>query len=187
MGSVVYIKPMRCADVLPLAVALSLAACAVSVPNPAPSPNPVAATAPAPVSDGAYTKMESSIFTLVNAERKRRGLRALVGNERLDRAAKLHAQNMATYRKMTHVIPESRLPTLTHRAQHVAYPYAMIAENIALGYTDAESVVRGWMESPGHRRNILNPEVSEIGTGVVISGRGGLYFCQVFGRRLSSI
>ncbi|MDQ3673498.1 MAG: CAP domain-containing protein [Gemmatimonadota bacterium] len=131
--------------------------------------------------------MESHILTLVNAERKRRGISELAWNPRLDQAAKLHARNMATYRKMAHVIPESKTPTLTHRAQYVAYPYSMIAENIALGHPDAESVVRDWMASPGHRRNILNPQVSEIGTGVVRSTTGGLYFCQVFGKRLTSI
>lgn len=131
--------------------------------------------------------MESRILTLVNAERRSRGLPALVLNERLDQAAKLHARHMARYRKMAHVIPESPLPTLTQRAQHVAYYYAAIAENIALGYPDAEGVVRGWMDSPGHRRNILSREVMEIGTGVVRSESGGLYFCQVFGRPRTSI
>lgn len=131
--------------------------------------------------------MESRILALVNAERRSRGLRELVLNARLDQAAKLHARNMAKYRKMAHVIPESSLPTLTSRAQHVEYFYATIAENIALGYPDAEGVVKGWMDSPGHRRNILNPNVMEIGTGVVSSVSGGLYFCQVFGRRQTSI
>ena len=131
--------------------------------------------------------MESRILTLVNAERRRHGLRELALNPRLDQAAKLHARNMATFRKMAHVLPESRFPTLTHRAQYVAYPYSTIAENIALGYSDAESVVKGWMASPGHRRNILNPAVSEIGTGVVGSSKGALYFCQVFGKQLTSI
>lgn len=131
--------------------------------------------------------METRILSLVNAERRRHGLRELALNPRLDQAAKLHARNMATFRKMAHVLPESRFPTLTQRAQYVAYPYSMIAENIALGYSDAESVVKGWMASPGHRRNILNPEVSEIGTGIVSSTTGGLYFCQVFGKQLTSI
>jgi uncharacterized protein YkwD len=161
-------------------------ACAVPVPVPAPAPT----RAPAPRSTpaaAAYPQMEWKILGLVNAERKSRGLKPLVPNARLDQAAKLHATNMAAFRKMSHVLPESRFPTLSHRAQYVAYPYAMIAENIALGFTDAESVVRGWMESPGHRRNILSPEAVEIGIGVVSSKSGGLYFCQVFGRQLTSI
>lgn len=156
-------------------------------PAPSPAPLPVRTAAPGPGIENPYGTMESRIFALVNAERKKRGLKALAWNPRLDQAAKLHARNMATYKKMAHVIPESRFPTLTQRAQYVSYPYAMIAENIALGYPDAESVVRGWMESAGHRRNILSPDVSELGTGVVGSASGGLYFCQVFGRQLTSI
>ncbi len=185
--SIVYIKHMRLTLVYFFVIA-GLAGCAVPVPVPAPAPAPARAPIARPVaSSGAYPRMESRILTLVNAERKSRGLHPLVLNERLDQAAKLHASNMAAYKKMSHVLPESRLPTLTHRAQYVAYPYAMIAENIALGFSDAEGVVRGWMESPGHRRNILSPEAIEIGTGVVSSKSGGLYFCQVFGRRLTSI
>ena len=176
---------MRSTRFFLLAVA-GLAACAspAPVPRAAPAPPPPVQRA---ATGGPHAGMESRILSLVNAERRERGLRPLVWNDRLDQAAKLHARNMATYRKMSHVIPEAKLPTLSARAQHVQYPYAMIAENIALGFTDAESVVRGWMRSPGHRRNILSPEASEIGTGVVSSGAGGLYFCQVFGRRLTSI
>lgn len=183
---------MRFARIFLLPVIAGVHGCSVPVPVEAPAPSPVPSRAgPAQRaeagSENAYGKMESRIVELVNAERKKRGLKELAWNPRLDQAAKLHAQNMATYRKMAHVIPESRLPTLTHRAQYVSYPYSMIAENIALGYTNAESVVRGWMESPGHRRNILHPDVAEVGTGVVSSRTGGLYFCQVFARQLTSI
>lgn len=185
MGSIVHITHMRSTHLFLPALA-ALAGCAFPAPLPpaAPAPPPPAQRA---VTGGPYAGMESRILSLVNAERRDRGLRPLVWNDRLDQAAKLHARNMATYRKMSHVIPEAKLPTLSARAQHVQYPYAMIAENIALGYTDAEAVVRGWMGSPGHRRNILSPEAAEIGTGVVSSKTGGLYFCQVFGRRLTSI
>lgn len=176
---------MRFPKTLTLAIALSLVGC--SVPALLKAPAPARAPVPEPAGDSAYASMESRIFALVNAERTQRGLKKLAWNPRLDQAAKLHARNMATYRKMAHVLPESRFPTLTHRAQHVSYPYLMIAENIAIGFRDAESVVDGWMKSPGHRRIILNSEVSELGTGVVRSGRGGLYFCQVFGKQLTSI
>ena len=180
---------MRFLRPLLLILTASLSACVVAVPDPAPAPTRAPAREPArePIIETRYARMESRILALVNAERRRHGLKELTLNPRLDQAAKLHARNMATFRKMAHVIPESRFPTLTHRAQYVAYPYAMIAENIALGYSDAESVVEGWMESPGHRRNILNREVTEIGTGVVSVSTGGLYFCQVFGKQLTSI
>src|SRR5687768_12736970 len=85
-----------------------LTACAVPVAVPAPQPVP--APAERVLTRGPYAGMESRILALVNAERKERGLRALVWNDRLDQAAKLHARNMATYRKMSHVLPESEHP-----------------------------------------------------------------------------
>src|SRR5687768_11982230 len=176
---------MRSTHFFLLALA-AVAGCALPAPLPPAPPAPRQPVERA-ATGGPYAGLESRILSLVNAERRERGLRPLVWNDRLDQAAKLHARNMATFRRMSHVIPEAKLPTLSARAQHVQYPYAMIAENIALGFTDAESVVQGWMRSPGHRRNILSPEAAEIGTGVVSSRTGGLYFCQVFGRRLTSI
>jgi uncharacterized protein YkwD len=130
---------------------------------------------------------EARIFDLVNAERRHQGLPALVYNSRLDRMAKIQAQNMARFQKMAHVIPESSLPTLTDRARDAGYPYARLAENVALGYPSAETVVEGWMASKGHRANILQRDVEETGIAIARSPAGGLYYCQVFGRRTLSL
>jgi len=174
-----------------LALTLALPGCISPQPEPDPTPSrtpgrTAARATPASIETG-YATMESEILVLVNKERRRHGLQPLVLNPRLELAAKLHAQNMARFRKMAHDLPESPLPTLSHRAQHVAYYFATIAENIALGYPDAETVVTGWMKSPGHRQNILSREIVEIGTGVADSPSGRLYFCQVFGRQRMSI
>jgi uncharacterized protein YkwD len=101
--------------------------------------------------------------------------------------ARIQAQNMARFQKMAHVLPEAELPTLVSRAQYVAYPFGRIAENVALGYPSAETVVQGWMASKGHRANILNPDVGETGIAIARSSAGGLYYCQVFGRQLQSL
>jgi uncharacterized protein YkwD len=130
---------------------------------------------------------ETRIFGLINTERRHHGLPALVHNDQLDEMAKIQAQNMAHFQKMAHVLPGSNLPTLGDRARYVAYPFGRLAENVALGFPDAETVVRGWMESKGHRANILNSEVVETGIAIARSSAGGLYYCQVFGRRLSSM
>jgi uncharacterized protein YkwD len=130
---------------------------------------------------------ESRIFELINAQRRHNGLPALVYNPQLDRMAKIQAENMARYQKMAHVIPQSELPTLADRARYVGYPFGRIAENVALGYPNAETVVEGWMTSKGHRANILNPDVVETGLGIARSSAGGLYYCQVFGRQLQSL
>jgi uncharacterized protein YkwD len=130
---------------------------------------------------------ESRIFDLINAERRHQGLAALTYNPRLDQMAKIQAQNMARFQKMAHVLPDAQLPTLVSRAQYVGYPFGRIAENVALGYLSAETVVQGWMASKGHRTNILNPDVGETGIAIARSSAGGLYYCQVFGRQLQSL
>lgn len=130
---------------------------------------------------------ESRIFDLINAERRRQGLRALVYNPELDRMAKIQAQNMAHFQKMAHVLTESSLPTLADRAHYVGYPFGRLAENVAFGFPNPETAVDGWMRSKGHRANILDGEVAETGIGIVRSPGGGLYYCQVFGRQFRSL
>ena len=133
------------------------------------------------------TTLEGRIFDLINAERRHQGLPGLEYNAQLDEMAKIQAENMAHFQKMAHVIPQAKLPTLVDRARAVGYPYSRIAENVALGYPTAETVVQGWMNSRGHRENILNREVVETGIAIMRSRDGGLYYCQVFGRRITSL
>ena len=164
------------------AVALLIAGCAIPVGTPPPSPS-----TPAGASAGRYVATEARIFDLINSERSHRGLPALVYNAQLDRMAKIQAENMAYFQKMAHTLPESQLPTLGDRARYTGYLFGRLAENVALGYPNAETVVQGWMNSSGHRRNILDGTVEETGIGIARSSAGGLYFCQVFGRRLTSL
>jgi uncharacterized protein YkwD len=166
---------------LALASAAVLAGCTVPV-NTTSSPAPVPRS-PATTTLGAT---EARILRLVNGERRRQGLPDLVYNAQLDRMAKIQAENMARFQKMAHVIPESTLPTLADRAHESGYVYAQLAENVALGYPNASTVVEGWMASKGHRANILNRDVEETGIAIARSSAGGLYYCQVFGRRMTS-
>lgn len=164
---------------LPVALTALAAACTL----------PVVVSGPASTSAPANTRRtstESRIFDLINAQRVHQGLPALVYNEQLDRMAKIQAENMAHYQKMSHVIPEATLPTLPDRARYVSYQFGRLAENVALGYPNAETVVQGWMTSKGHRANILNNDLVETGIGIARSSSGGLYYCQVFGRRLEA-
>jgi uncharacterized protein YkwD len=164
---------------LPVALAVLVAAgCMVPISGSPPSP---------PSITPARRTAEGRIFDLINAERRHQGLPGLVFNEQLDQMAQIQAKNMARFQRMAHVLPEASLPTLADRAHYVAYPYGRLAENVALGYPDAESVVQGWMTSKGHRANILNSDVVETGIAIARSSAGGLYYCQVFGRRLSSL
>ena len=149
-------------------------------PPPAPAPTPAAANT-------RVGPTEARIFNLINAERKRQGLPALEYSRQLGEMATLHARNMARFHKMAHVLPESGLPTLADRARHVGYMFGRLAENVAHDYPSAQSVVHGWMTSKGHRANILNSDVVETGIAIARSDSGGLYYCQVFGRKLSSL
>src|SRR5215208_4531902 len=144
------------------AVAILVAGCAIPVAAPA---RHAAPAAPAPLSASSYGKAEARIFDLINAQRRHQGLPALVYSERLDRAAKIQAENMAHFQKMAHTLPGARLPNLSDRARYVGYPYGRIAENVALGYPNPETVVEGWMNSTGHRHNILDKGVVETGIG----------------------
>ena len=158
---------------------LLVAGCSIPMAGAA---TPAAATA-APPNRSAYGTTESRIFDLINAQRQHQGLRPLVYNAQLDRMAKIQADNMARFQKMAHVLPDANLPSLGDRARYVGYTYGRIAENVALGFPNAETVVEGWMNSSGHRRNILDREVIETGIGIARSSAGGIYYCQVFGRQ----
>lgn len=175
---------MRCTRFL--ALSLVTVGCAVPMATSARPVRPAPRTSAPAASDG-YSASVSRIFDLINVERRRRGLRPLVFNAQLDQMARIQASNMAYFQKMAHVLPQAQLPALSDRARSVQYPYAEIAENVALGYPSAEAVVQGWMNSPGHRANILNPGVVETGISIARSAAGGLYYCQVFGRQLRSI
>ena len=166
------------------AVSLLVAGCTIQVPPPAPPPTSPSSAGASP---SAYNRSEMRIFDLINAERQHQGLPALVYSPELDRMAKIQATNMARFQKMAHTLPESQLPTLGDRARYVGYPFGRMAENVATGYPNAETVVQGWMNSSGHRHNVLNTEVVETGIGIARGPGGALYFCQVFGRRLTSI
>jgi uncharacterized protein YkwD len=165
------------------AVILLVAGCAIPVGAPAPSPP---APANAGASPSAYNGTEARIFVLINRERQHQGLPALVYNAQLDRMAKIQAANMARLQKLAHTLPESQLPTLGDRARYVGYPFGRMAENVAQCFPNAETVVQGWMTSSGHRHNVLDAVVVETGIGIARAPGGGLYFCQVFGKRLTS-
>lgn len=131
--------------------------------------------------------MEHKVFRLVNAERRSRGLPPFKWNENLARAARYHAADMVDGEYFEHdsfdrVGTEGRvvLRKIGNAAQRVrAFWNAFSAENIAQGPSDAQTVMRGWMASAGHRRNILCKSSSSIGVGFVHG-----VWVQNFGRDL---
>ena len=138
----------------------------------------VADEGPAPQGRSAAGPL-AEVVTRTNAERARHGLRALTVDARLARAAQAHSVDMVRRAFFAHENPDGR--QVWDRALAAGYPYRKVAENIAAGQRTAEEVVRGWMDSPGHRANILDGELTQIGVGYAEGGTYGLYWTQVFG------
>jgi uncharacterized protein YkwD len=105
----------------------------------------------------------------------------LVINDKLTKAAQLHAQWMADMNNMSH--NEGRA-TVADRAKAAGYNWNYVGENIAMGYPDVPAVMSGWMHSPGHRANILNKNYKDVGFGVAKSKSGAIYWCADFGRQM---
>ena len=96
---------------------------------------------------------------------------------RLARAAQLHSQDMHDHNVMSHTGSDGS--DLRVRADRQGYGWANLGENVAFGYTNPESVVAGWLSSPGHCANIMNPAFTELGVGIE-----GTFWTQLFGRPL---
>ncbi|MFG3339792.1 CAP domain-containing protein [Glycomyces sp. NPDC048151] len=126
---------------------------------------------------GEYADVEAAVADLVDAERAEAGCGALERDSRLDTAARLHAEDMAANDYFDHTSQDGRGPT--ERAAEQGYEGG-VGENIAAGYPDAASVMEGWMNSEGHRANILNCDYSVLGVGVA-DRDGTLYWVQNFG------
>jgi len=115
--------------------------------------------------------MRAAVLAEVNRERAAAGLRPVALDARLDRAAQLHATDMLSRRFYDHETPEGH--GLASRVIEAGYRYRWAAENIAKGVFEPAEVVRRWMLSTGHRRNILDPHPVHVGVGVVRGEEGG--------------
>lgn len=129
--------------------------------------------------------LESRAFAAINKLRATYGLSPLSPALDLSDVAREHSNDMVERDYFAHQSPEGR--DLRHRfARHGITNWRYIAENIAYnrGYEDpVAAAVEGWMNSPGHRRNILNKGLRESGIGVAIDDSGRVYFTQVFATR----
>lgn len=135
-----------------------------------------------PAVSGVMSTKEQAIVDLVNQQRTQAGLAPLQFSSKLVEAAQIHSTNMARLGRMEHTLTGSVLPGLQDRAQHVGYNFSYLGENIAFNYPDGNSVMTAWMNSPGHRANILNPNFTEIGVGISNDSQGQPYYTQEFGK-----
>jgi uncharacterized protein YkwD len=145
--------------------------CSTSVRSEAPRTRPAIASSVA-----------AEVVTLTNVERTDRGRARLRANPRLMRAAQLHAEQMARAGQMAHDLPNATYPHTEDRLAATKYRWQMYGENVAQGQFDAAEALRSWMNSSGHRKNILNPAYTELGAGYAVDRAGRPYFVQVFAR-----
>lgn len=119
---------------------------------------------------------EKQVVELVNAERQKRGLSPLTWDPILSEAALTRAAEVL--KVYEHIRPDGR-PISTVLTDSYDYPYFSLGENIAIGFEDAKSVMEAWMDSPGHRSKILEPNFTHIGVGYYEKG-----WTQLFTRPL---
>ncbi|GAB2818082.1 hypothetical protein GCM10027176_23350 [Actinoallomurus bryophytorum] len=137
-------------------------------------PKPKGGTAATP---GKNLSAEAQAVQLTNVQRTKNGCSALRVDSRLRTAARAHSKDMHVRNYFEHNSPDGKTPW--DRIKAAGYTQAG-AENIAEGYATAQAVVTGWMNSPGHRANILNCSLKAVGIGVEY-GSGGPWWTQDFG------
>jgi uncharacterized protein YkwD len=121
------------------------------------------------------------VIDLVNVERRANGLQELARNQILADVAQAYAKRMADIGFFAH---EDALTGSMpwDRAAAAGYTYVYFGENIAAGQRTPQEVMTGWMNSPGHRENILRPQFTEIGVGMYSGGSLRTYWVQEFGQ-----
>ena len=143
--------------------------------NAAPdTPDTTAPETPAPTNNG-MSAYETEVVRLVNVERARYGLAALTADAELSRGARVKSQDMRDKGYFSHESPTYGSPFQMMKSFGISYRTA--GENIAYGYSTPEKVVQAWMNSEGHRANILNSSYMRLGVGYVADGH---YWTQWF-------
>ncbi|MEU4559909.1 CAP domain-containing protein [Actinoplanes sp. NPDC023936] len=122
--------------------------------------------------------MMIQVTALTNAKRKAAGCPALTVDPNLSTASLRQSWYMARTRLFSHVWRDGA--TFVSRSKAAGYQQPA-GENIGWGYPSAKAVVDAWMDSPGHRANILNCGAKAVGTGVAYAADGTPYYTQVFG------
>ena len=148
------------------------------VPTPTPTPRPTATPTPTPRPTAAPTaaELEAEVVRLVNVERAKEGLPPLSTLSALDQAADIRAPELITL--FSHTRPDGSPCYTALDATRVNYDSA--GENIAAGQSTPAAVVEAWMNSPGHRANILNNNYTHIGVGYTSGGSYRHNWVQLF-------
>ena len=138
----------------------------ITIPNPAP-----------------LASLEQEVFKLVNAERAKAGLQAFTYNWEVARCARMKCEDMIKNNYFSHTSPAYGSPF--NMMENFGIRFSAAAENIAYGQRTPAEVMNGWMNSPGHRANILSKTVTQIGVGAAKAANGTLYWTQMFIKPIS--
>ena len=128
-----------------------------------------------PTIDSSVLSYEKEVVRLVNEIRAQKGLKELTYNWELSRVARYKSQDMKDNRYFSHTSPVYGSPFQMMKSFGITYRSA--GENIARGQASPQAVVNAWMNSSGHRANILNASFTQIGVGYVADGK---YWTQMF-------
>ena len=128
-----------------------------------------------PEQDAGVLAYEEEVIRLVNEMREKNGLKHLTKNWELCRVARYKSQDMVENRYFSHTSPTYGSPF--QMMKDFGLRYRTAGENIAFGQRTPQEVMNAWMNSSGHRANILNPSFTQIGVGYVANGR---YWTQMF-------
>ncbi len=128
-----------------------------------------------PITDTGITAYEQEVVRLVNVERNKKGLKSLEHDWQLSRVARYKSQDMKELGYFSHTSPTYGTPF--QMIKNFGISYRTAGENIARGQKTPTEVVNAWMNSSGHRANILNGSFTKIGVGYVANGN---YWTQMF-------
>ncbi|MEV8533817.1 CAP domain-containing protein [Streptomyces sp. NPDC051211] len=144
--------------------------------KPATPKPPAPTTSQKPTTPAVPTGVAAQVVALANKERAKVGCSPLTVNAKLTTAAQNHSKDMAAHGNMSHTGSDGSDPG--QRITRAGYTWRTYGENVAYGYSTPEKVMTGWMNSPGHKANILNCSFKEIGVGLA---QPNSYWTQVFG------
>ena len=125
--------------------------------------------------DKDYYSLSHKVYEIVNQERIKAGVKPLRFNDKVYKAAMVRAKECHKY--FSHTRPNGKDCFTALSEAGVKQNYA--GENIAAGFSSPKSVMKGWMQSSGHRSNILNPVFTDFGCGVCNTGEWTQFFCKV--------
>lgn len=125
-------------------------------------------------------QLATEIAAGVNANRRAIGQPPLRFNRRLGQAAMVHACDMLIHDFFDHRGSDGS--NSQRRVRNAGYEDCIVAENIAWGYPQSQQIINGWMNSAGHRRNMMHPRIEEFGVGIT-QGPKGPYWVLVVGKQ----